>query len=251
MISSSQFGGGSRKRKATGAFTTVGSRKRAKFTKKTIFKRGKPASTFGLFKMNGEGPFPQKLNTTLQYRSLAVQQTGSAVSGTYSATVVLNDLFDFDSSNVLGNKQPLFYDSLFSATGPYTRLECKSWRTRWTIINTGAEPVSIYWNGKGTATAISEEDTTAEVSNRPNMQVYHLTKSGGCMDRCYIKSSGAWTDHVSEVVDPGTAYNASPGTPIYGTLFANTPTNTTAPTLTIQCDHYFDIVCIRPDAVVS
>jgi len=253
-MSSSQFGGGTGSRKRgrdTSAYPAFVSRKRTKSNKKKIFRRGKSAQSFGLFKANGEGPFPQKLNTTLQYRSLAVQQTGSSVSGTYSATVVLNDLFDFDSSNVLGNKQPLFYDQLFSATGPYTRLECKSWRTRWTIINTGAEPVSIYWNGKGTAVAISEEDTTAEVSNRPNMQVYHLGPKGSMKDTCYIKSSGAWTDHVSEVVDPGTAYNASPGTPIYGTLFANTPTNTTAPTLTIQCDHYFDIVCLRPDAVVS
>jgi len=119
------------------------------------------------------------------------------------------------------------------------------------VINTGAEPVSIYWNGKGTAVAISEEDTTAEVSNRPNMQVYHLGPKGTTMDRCYIKSSGAWTDHNSENVDTGIAYSSTVGTPIYGTLFANTPTNTTAPTITIQCDHYFDIVCTRPDAVVS
>lgn len=205
----------------------------------------------GLFQYSGDGPFPNKLATTLLYRSIPVVQTGSAGTGTYALNVGLNDLFDFDYSNVLGNKQPLFYDQLFSATGPYQRLECKSWRTRITVINQGSEAVSIYWNGRGTANSVTEEDTLAEVTNRPYMQQRHLAPKGSSGDRCYLKSSGRWTDHNTDNVGSAQAYNASPSTIVYGTLFANTPTTTTAPNLIIQIDHYFDIVALRIDATNS
>jgi len=213
--------------------------------------RAPPMGRAGLFKFSGEGPFPNKLATTLLYRSVPVAQSGSAGSGTYYLNVALNDLNDFDYSNVLGNKQPLFYDQLFSATGPYTRLECKKWRTRITVINTGAEPVTIYWNGKGSAVGVTEEDTLAEVTNRAYMQQFHLGAKGQSGDRCYIKSAGSWFDHNTDIAAIAQAYNASPATVVYGTLFANTPTTTTAPTLVIQVDHYFDIVCLRADATNS
>lgn len=210
-----------------------------------------PQGRSGLFKYSGEGPFPNKLATTLLYRSIPVAQSGSAGTGTYALNVALNNLFDFDTSNVLGNKQPLFYDQLFSATGPYTRYECKSWRTRISVINTGAEPVTIYWNGRGSAISVTEEDTLAEVTNRPNMQQFHLGAKGQSGDRCYIKSSGNWFDHNSDINDLATQYDANAATSVFGTLFANTPTNTTAPTLVIQIDHYFDIICLRADSTVS
>lgn len=237
----------------------LGKRKRAvsgfKKSKKSRYEQFKtvnpPQGRAGLFKFSGEGPFPNKLATTLLYRSIPVAQSGSAGTGTYFLNVALNNLFDFDVSNVLGNKQPLFYDQLFSATGPYTRLECKSWRTRITVINTGAEPVTIYWNGKGSAITASEEDTLAEVTNRAYMQQYHLGAKGQAGDRCYIKSSGSWFQHNTDIAAIAQAYDASPATQVYGTLFANTPTNTTAPTVVIQIDHYFDIVCLRADSTVS
>lgn len=205
----------------------------------------------GLFNYSGDGPFPNKLATTLLYRSVPVVQTGSAGTGTYFLNVVLNDLFDFDYSNVLGNKQPLFYDQLFGATGPYQRMECKSWRTRITVINQGSEAVSVYWNGRGTANSVTEEDTLAEVTNRPYMIQRHLAPKGSSGDRCYIKSSGRWSDHNTDNVGSAQAYNSSPSTQVFGTLFCNTPTTTTAPNLIIQVDHYFDIVALRIDASSS
>ena len=115
----------------------------------------------------------------------------------------------------------------------------------------GAEAVSCYWNGKGSANGVGEEDTLAEVTNRPGVQQFHLAAKGGGMDRVLIKSSGKWQDHNSEFVGSAQAYNASPSTIVYGTLFLSTPTNLTATDVVIQVDHYFDIVAERVDATVS
>ena len=228
--------------------------KKRRFGKRTLTKgraiRSRTESA-GLFKWTGDGPFPNKLATTLLYRSSAKSLTGSAVTGTYLVQFGLNDLFDFDVTNVMDNKQPLFYDQLFSATGPYQRMETKAWRSRLTVINVGNEALSIYWNGKGSAVGASEEDSVLEVTNRPGVQQFHLAPKGGTMDRCYIKSFGKWEDHNTEESGTAQAYNGSPSTVIYGSLFASTPSTSTAPTFILQIDHYFDVVAVRIDAPQS
>ena len=60
-----------------------------------------PTRSYGFKKYSGEGPFPNKLATTLLYRSVAIRRTGTGGSGTDYINVSLNDLFDFDYSNVL------------------------------------------------------------------------------------------------------------------------------------------------------
>lgn len=237
------------KRKASGSGPSAKRFKKSNLTKGRAI-RSKTESA-GLFKYNGDGPFPNKLATTLLYRSGAKSLTGSAVTGTYSVQFGLNDLFDFDITNVMDNKQPLYYDTLFTATGPYTRMETKAWRTRLTVINLGAEALSIYWNGKGTAIGSSEEDSLAEVTNRPGQQAFHLGPKGSSMDRIYIRSFGKWEDHNTEESGTAQSYNASPSTIIYGSLFASTPSTNTAPTFVLQVDHFFDVICTRPDATQS
>jgi len=253
MYSSSQKTPGSsslgkRKRNDTGGPVRKRFKKPAAYRPRTW---RAPTRSSGFMKYSGEGPFPNKLATTLLYRSSAFAQTGSSGTGTYSMNVALNDLVDFDYSDVIGNKQPLFFDQLFSATGPYQRMECLGWRTRITVINMGAESLSVYWNGKGSANSVTEENDLAEVTNRPGMQQFHLGPKGGGMDRVLIKSSGKWQDHNSETAGTAQSYSSSPSTVVYGTLFASTPTTTTAPTIVIQFDHYFDIIAERVDAVVS
>lgn len=247
---SSQFGGSTGKRKRDDTVGPV----RKRFKKRTLT-RGRAIRSRtergGVFKFNGDGPFPNKLQTTLLYRSAAKSLTGSAVTGTYLVQFGLNDLFDFDITNVMDNKQPLYYDQLFSATGPYTRMETKAWRSRITVINLGSEALSIYWNGKGTAVSSSEEDSLAEVTNRSGVQQIHLGPKGSSMDRALIKSFGKWEDHNTEESGTAQAYNGSPSTVIYGSLFASTPSTSTAPTFILQIDHYFDVICTRPDGTQS
>lgn len=107
-------GAASRKRKAKWGRLSEMSKKRRLMTSDPkyalldkAFNTGTARSS-GLFNSSGDGPFPLKLATTLLYRSIPVVQTGSGGTGTYALNVGLNDLFDFDYSNVLGNKQPLF-----------------------------------------------------------------------------------------------------------------------------------------------
>ena len=111
--------------------------------------------------------------------------------------------------------------------------------------------MSIYWNGKGTAVSSSEEDSLAEVTNRSGVQQIHLGPKGSSMDRALIKSFGKWEDHNTEESGTAQAYNGSPSTVIYGSLFASTPSTSTAPTFILQIDHYFDVICTRPDGTQS
>ena len=211
--------------------------------------RGGRAS--GLYSGQGEGPFSRKLATTLLYRSEPLTQSGSAITGADTVIVGLNDLFDFDFNNDLGNKQPLFYDQLFSAAGPYVRMECLSWRDVITIINTGAEPLSIYWNGHGVAAISTDEDSLSEYTNRPYVQQFHLGAKGSTKDRCTIKSTGKWTDFNTLMQGTAQNYNGPPSTVVYGTLFAKSPSSLTAPTYVMQIDHFFNIVALREDATSS
>jgi len=254
MYSSSQKTPGSsslgkRKRNDTGGPV------RKRFKKPAVYRPNTWRSStrsYGFKKYNGEGPFPNKLATTLKYNSPAVVRAGLGGSGTDFIQVALNDLFDFDYSNVLGNKQPLFYDQLFSATGPYQGLECLGWRTVVTVLNLGAEAVSVYWNGRGTANSISEEDTLAEVTNRVGMKQFHLGPKGAGMDRCVFRTSGKWQDHNSDIFGSyRQSVGASPGERVYGTLFMSSPSSTTATNVMIQIDHYFDIIAERVDSTVS
>lgn len=253
MYSSSQRtpGGAQRKRKRD---DTAPLRKRRKTASKVYKPRNWRSATtsYGFKKYNGEGPFPNKLATTLMYNSPAIVRAGSAGTGTDFIQVALNDLFDFDYSNVIGNKQPLFYDQLFSATGPYQGLECLGWRTVVTVLNLGAEAVSVYWNGRGSVNSLSEEDTLAEVTNRVGMKQFHLGPKGAGMDRCVFRTSGKWQDHNSDIFGSyRQAVGASPGERVYGTLFMSSPSSTTATNVLIQIDHYFDIIAERVDATVS
>jgi len=40
-----------------------------------------------------------------------------------------NDMYDYDNTGEAGNKQPLYYDALLSASGPYKQYKTISWKT--------------------------------------------------------------------------------------------------------------------------
>jgi len=252
-MSSQIVPGGSRKRKATAAPSMQRSWKKKRFTKsRSLFQtKGGRSKASGLYSFDGEGPFPDKLQTTLLYRSIPINVSGSAGTGTYLLQVMLNSPNDFDYSNVLGNKQPLYYDQLFSSTGPYHAYETKKWRTRITVINLAATAATVYWNGQGTGIGLSEEDTLLEVTNRSYHSQFHLAPKGGSGDRVLIKSAGDQAKHNSDATNSAVGYGNNPVPPVYGSLFINTPTTTDAPNVMIQVDHYMDLICYRSDGASS
>lgn len=238
--------------------TRLGKRKRGDLytssKKRKVAARPRKAATvprtYGLGKYTGEGPFPIKLLTTLMYRTTLRSITGSSANGTVFTKLALNDLYDFDFSGDSENKQPLFFDQLFSATGPYTRYEVQSWRTKITVFNRASEPMTVYFNGRGTVVSTGEEDSVAELVNRPFMSAVQLGPAGSGADRGLLSTWGKWSDHNKESQDNSAAYNASPSTQVIGTMFGNI-VGSSNPTLTYQIDHYFDVLATRIDATVS
>jgi len=82
-------------------------------------------------------PFKFPGRFTLDYESDLVHAGISAA--TFAGFFIApNDLLDIDKSvaSFFGNKQPYFYDSLFSSTGPYERYLVKSWQIEFTCFNT-------------------------------------------------------------------------------------------------------------------
>jgi len=44
-------------------------------------------------------------------------------------------MYDYDNTGEAGNKQPLYYDALLSASGPYKQYKTISWKTTWYFMN--------------------------------------------------------------------------------------------------------------------
>jgi len=53
-------------------------------------------------------------------------------------------MYDYDNTGEAGNKQPLYYDALLSASGPYKQYKTISWKTTWYFMNQTACPGYIY-----------------------------------------------------------------------------------------------------------
>jgi len=67
------------------------------------------------------GPFSGKKFVTFLYENALSKVSG----GTNVVTVQVkpNDMYDYDNTGEAGNKQPLYYDALLSASGPYKTIQ--------------------------------------------------------------------------------------------------------------------------------
>jgi len=81
-----------------------------------------------------------------------------------------NSCFDADVTNLLGNKQPLFYDQWCSNTGSYTKYCVDAWSTSLRIQNLAANALTVYLIPNRLYTTIM--DTEAEVQNLPGVKIY-------------------------------------------------------------------------------
>jgi len=79
------------------------------------------------------GPFSGKKFVTFLYENALSKVSG----GTNVVTVQVkpNDMYDYDNTGEAGNKQPLYYDALLSASGPYKQYKTISWKTTWYFMN--------------------------------------------------------------------------------------------------------------------
>jgi len=79
------------------------------------------------------GPFTGKKYMTFIYENELTQLT-TAAAFTH-AQVMSNSLYDFDKNGVFGNKQPLYFDTMVTAAGPYRQYKVISWKTTYTVYN--------------------------------------------------------------------------------------------------------------------
>jgi len=77
---------------------------------------------------------------------------------------MVNGAYDPDYDNSFGNLQPLFWDQLTGASGPYRSYYVKRWTCVWQVINRDARELELYLDQ---ADQVADDDTLAEMRARP------------------------------------------------------------------------------------
>lgn len=227
-------------------------RKRSKLTFTRYLGRGLgayvPPSTTTLAK--SEGPFSNAKKVTFLYENALTKVTPGA---TYSVlSYVNNDMYDFDKSGSLGNKQPLYYDSLLSASGPYRAYKVISWRTTFTIINATACPINVWVASAMTGAA--EIDSVTEADNFPGVKKLYLTEAGGSHQQDTITVTGHIDDTYSgfeKDLNLLGAYNSGPGGPSFGAFIVSAGDGASNITYYVAVKHEAFTELSQVDALVS
>lgn len=152
--------------------------------------------------------------------------------------IVCNSAYDVDNGGYLGNKQPLYYDKLLTAAGPYLQYKVVSWKTTWTIVNTQAVPINVFVHG---AHALTDFNTVVEAENFPGTKRLYLTESGGSKNTGTVTVTGNISD-FNGMVDKGRewigVYNTAPGISIGGTcLVASADGTATVASVYVSIKH--------------
>lgn len=156
-----------------------------------------------------KGPFPKILNTTLVYKHPSANITsGGAFSFNY-LNLAANSLFDYDITDVLGNKQPLFFDQLVSANGPYRWYKVNAWKTTIKLINLSDKAMYTYFDPA--SSLMAETDTAAELENRRGVQFQILTAQSNAKPYVTFKSYRSLKSWVPKSVNSSENYSAPAG----------------------------------------
>lgn len=195
------------------------------------------------------GPFAGKKVMTFLYEN---ELTPLSVSAAFTHVQVMsNSLYDFDKNGVFGNKQPLYFDQLVTAAGPYRQFKVISWKTTYTVYNASvAYPVTVFALPPHGDT--SDINTAAEADNWPGVKRLYLTPAQGKQDIGTITVTG----HIDDVYPSISANNglvgtsaADPGVPIYGGLCISAQGGN--PTIYIAVKHEAFTELQLVDAIVS
>lgn len=199
-----------------------------------------------------DGPFPRSKNVSLVYEN-ALTATGTGTSGLLTLGTKPNSAYDYDNSSgaAFGNKQPLYYDALLSASGPYKNYKVNSWRTTYTIVNNGDSPMTIW--ALPPISATSEIDSAAEADNFPGVKRLYLSSKGGSKSTGTITVTGNVADVYTSATGEGgliAAYNADPTYLVYGGLILQTADATNIAAY-VAVRHVMNTTLQVVDAIVS
>lgn len=179
--------------------------------------------------------------------------TAMANNATYvSANIVCNGAYDVDNNvgAYFGNKQPLYFDTLMSASGPYKQYKVISWETKYTLISQSTVPCNVYFIPP--ISAGSEIDSVAEAENFPGVTKRYLTAKDGSNNKCTVTVKG----HIDDVYPcqfdglNGTI-SQNPSLSIIGGLLVASADGTTNVTAYVSIEHKMYTELQVVDALVS
>lgn len=201
-------------------------------------------------------PFPKVRPVTLTYKQPSITLTSSALTGSLIARFRLNSLFDFDLDNYFDDKQPLYFDQLFSDTGPYKYYKVNAWKTTVTVTNLASVALHAYYD-QGTIGSLTDADTALEANNRPGVQYRMLTASANAKPQCVFSSYKTTKSFaprgISQGLDYGSSWNNNPANPIISTLLITNldPASLTTFQTVVQVNHVFYATAYLQDAIRS
>lgn len=205
-------------------------------------------------------PFPAVYKTTLTWHPPA--NTIGGVTQT-NAQIKLNSIYDPDPSTTFFNGQPLYFDQICSADGPYKKYIVTGWRGSLTVINatgitdtvpfdTVADAVECYFQ-HGSLFA-GDADTVSEQQSIPNREVALLSPPKmGNNNKHVFKFQGKTKDFVSKPAFDSTCagfYNSDPSTVVYGSFSARS-LNTKVLYLFVMLQIEFDVEFFVGDGTAS
>lgn len=219
------------------------------------YRKGRTAPSKRLLSYKtGTRPFPPVMPCVLTYQG----EFGDSISSGAAAVAYTqwrpNDLYDFDVSGNFGNKQPLYYDQLLSATGPYKRYMVYAWKTTLTIFNTSDIPLEIFVD-TNTMNSLTDADTVTEIANRRGVIKRLITAQANAKPYTTI----SWFKNLNSIVPGARAsinewggyYTGSPNNYIANTLLVRSITQVAGFTFRCKVNHQFYVKLFETDATVS
>lgn len=201
-----------------------------------------------------KGPFPRVMNTSLVYKCPSTTITSTGVNSYNYCQFALNSMYDFDQTNIAGNKQPLFYDQLLGVDGPYKWYKVNAWKTTIRFINLSDKAMFVYYSPCDST--LLEADTANEMQNRRGVQSFTVTAQANAKPMVTIKKyqtlRNFFPSSINQSENFSAAYTSGPSTVAYSTLgWQTVDGSTTAYSVAIQVQHIFYCTLYNADSTQS
>lgn len=201
------------------------------------------------------GPFPRIKATTMVYKNPSTTIASGGLLSYKAVQFAANSMFDYDVTNVLGNKQPLYYDQLLSSDGPYKQYRVNAWKTKIRVLNLSDKALNIYWD-PATVNSWNDNDQPVEMQNRRGVRYTQLTAQNNAKPSCTFTSFHKLKNVVPQVATQTTQYlggwAANPSIGIAQTLVAETIDGSTAAfNFAVEVEHIFYVTLFDSDAIIS
>lgn len=201
-------------------------------------------------------PFPKVRNCTFVFKQPSIPITSNAINGTIIARFRCNSLYDFDYDNYFLDKQPLFFDQMFSVTGPYKSYKVNAWKTTITVTNLTDAALQVYYD-PGIVNSVTDADTISEMQNRQGVQYKLITAQNNAKPQVTFKTFRKLSNYVPSIANQGLdyvgSYNSDPVNVIISSLVMARidPSVLTTFNATVSVQHTFYTTCYNNDSLAS